>query len=296
MTSAGLRRARGIPPSIGDVNGSSLSDDVVEQLATILAEVLATGASAPSGPPELSEAEAVRLARRGATAVVPAVLAMQQVQEWVRSRETTTAWDGLLHRRCLMEPIPSRVDGAESACGLDGGTDEPTVQRTGRAGWELLRAATEVEAGGRCWRVTHELARRAPASRATAVRAGKLTESGVGFDPPPGARFYRLTRGDIAAWAEATGDGNPIHLLAGRAAEAGLRAGPDDVVAHGLLLGALSLALAQSSPDRWISLKFIGSADVPASRRDGAAPWATLAVDPDGITISQDRRPVLRRR
>ncbi|WP_243858828.1 MaoC/PaaZ C-terminal domain-containing protein [Actinomyces sp. ZJ308] len=277
------------------MNGSSPLDDLVERLAAVLSGILATGSSAPSGPPELTGMEAGRLARRGAAAVLPAVLAMQQVQERVRSRGTAAAWDGLLHRRCLMEPIPSRVDGAEPSSGAGGCTDGPVLHRNSRAGWELLRATSEVETGGQCWRVTHELARRAPAPQVTAARAGKLTESGAGFDPPPSARFYRLTRGDIATWAEATGDGNPIHLLAGRAAEVGLRAGPDDVVAHGLLLGALSLALDQSSPDRRISLKFIGSADVPASPRGGAAPWATLAADPDGVVVSKGRRIVLRR-
>ena len=48
---------------------------------------------------------------------------------------------------------------------------------------------------------------------------------------------------DIAAWSRVGGDCNRLHLIPGAARTAGLRAGRDDVIAHGLLLAAVSLAL-----------------------------------------------------
>jgi len=106
----------------------------------------------------------------------------------------------------------------------------------------------------------------------------------------------RLTDADIASGADVSGDRNPIHLLPGRAAEAGLSAGSNEVVAHGLLLGAISLALVQSSSLRQTSLVFIGSADVPASECSAGEPWVTLAVDLSNGDIVQGVRPILRRR
>ncbi|WP_296497728.1 MaoC/PaaZ C-terminal domain-containing protein [uncultured Actinomyces sp.] len=275
------------------MNASRLSDDVVERLAAVLAEVLATGSpdpSSPSEPSEASGAEVRRLALRGAAAILPAVLAMQQVQEWVRTRGGV-AWGGLLHRRCVMVPPPLRVDAAGPPFSV-GGT---TVRRADRSGWELLRATTEVSAGGCHWQGTHDLARRTSVHWAAATGAGKLTDPGAGFDPPSGGRFYRLAYRDIRSWAEATEDRNPIHLLPGGAVEAGLRTGPDDVVAHGLLVAALSLAVVQPSTDRRISLRFIGSVDVPASPRNEVEAWATVAVEPGTGVVIQDRCPVLRR-
>ncbi|EGF57820.1 MaoC-like protein [Actinomyces sp. oral taxon 170 str. F0386] len=143
--------------------------------------------------------------------------------------------------------------------------------------------------------MTHDLARRTSVHWAAATGAGKLTDPGDGFDLPSGGRFYRLAYRDIRSWAEATGDRNPIHLLPGGAVEAGLRTGPDDVVAHGLLIAALSLAVVQPSTDRRISLRFIGSVDVPASPRSGVEAWATVAVEPGTGVVIQDRCPVLRR-
>ena len=169
------------------------------------------------------------------------------------------------------------------------------VRQIRRAGWELLRATTRVEVGTGDWHVTHEVARRAEA-RPRASRGWEITDGGAGIDPSSGARSCWLTYGDIASWAEVTGDRNPIHLLPGKAAEAGLRAGTNDVVAHGLLVGALSLALVQSSSHRRIGLEFIGSADVPASPRGDGEPGATLVVDLDTGAIVQAGRPVLRRR
>jgi len=151
-----------------------------------------------------------------------------------------------------------------------------------------------VDVGTGDWHVTHEVARRAEAH--PRVSGGwEITDGGAGINPSSGARSCLLTYGDIVSWSEVTGDRNPIHLLPGGAVEAGLRTGPDDVVAHGLLVAALSLAVVQPSTDRRISLRFIGSVDVPASPRNEVEAWATVAVEPGTGVVIQDRCPVLRR-
>ena len=266
-------------------------DDVVERLAAVLAGILATGSAEPSAPPGPSSPTAGRLALRGATAILPAVLAMRQLQEWMRGHRGSASWDGLLHRRCRMTPAHLSTEAAVSSADPSG----LVIQQIDRAGWELLRATTRVDVGTGDWHVTHEVARRAEAH--PRVSGGwEITDGGAGINPSSGARSCWLTYGDIASWAEVTGDRNPIHLLPGKAAEAGLRAGTNDVVAHGLLVGALSLALVQSSTHRHIGLEFIGSADVPTSPRGDGEPGATLVVDLDTGAIVQAGRPVLRRR
>ena len=272
-------------PSIVQVNGLSPCDDTVERLAAVLAGVLATGSSG------LSDREAPRQAWRGATAILPAVQAMRQVQDWVRDCRGVAAWEGLVHRRCRMS-ASSTGGGAATGPAVAEGV---SVRQVERAGWELLQATAEVMVEGQYWRVTHELARRTSPSGADAVENGTLTAPGAGFDTPSGCVFYRLTDSDVVSWAQASGDRNPIHLLPGRAAEAGLSVGSGEVVAHGLLLGAISLALVQPSPSRQVGLVFIGSADVPASECGAEESWAMLAVDPVGGDITQGRRPVLRR-
>lgn len=272
-----------MPPSIGDVNGLSPWDDV-ERLAAVLAAVLETGSSG------LSQTQLRRLALRGAALSLPPVLVMQRLQGRLRAQDGTAAWNGLLHRRCLMSPSGA----GDGAPGISRCPEGMSVQRTVRAGWELIRVTAEVQSVGRRWRVTHELARRGPADQPAATR--KLTESEAGFDPPSGDGIYRLAYDDVVAWAEATGDRNAIHLLPGRAAELGLEAGPNDVVAHGLLLGALSLAIARPSPHQQIRLRFIGAADVPAHCLDGGEAWTTLVVDPGSGDIARGGRLVLQRR
>ena len=273
------------------MNPAGPCDDVVERLTAVLAGVLATGSAEPSALPGSSRPTAGRLALRGATAILPAVLAMRQLQEWIRGHRGSASWDGLLHRRCRMTPAHLSTEAAVSSADPGG----LVVRQIHRAGWELLRATTRVEVGTGGWHVTHEIARRAEA-RPRASRGWEITDGEAGIDPSSGARSFWLTSGDIASWAEVTGDRNPIHLLPGKAAEAGLRAGTNDVVAHGLLVGALSLALVQSSSHRRIGLEFIGSADVPASPRGDGEPGATLVVDLDTGAIVQAGRPVLRRR
>ena len=266
------------------MNSSRLSDDAVEQLAAVLAGVLGTGSPGPPQP------ETRHAALRGAALVLPAVMAMRQVQEWMRTHDEPASWDGLLHRRCLMRPCSVRAGASKVLQGSGG----PVVRRTGRAGWELIRTTVEVRVGGGSWQVTHELARRTSAD--LPAMTGKLTEPGTAFDPMTGGALYRLTYGDVAAWAEATGDRNAIHILPRRAAAAGLRTGSDAVAAHGLLLGALSLAVAAPSSHQQIDLRFIGSADVPVARCGGGGLWARLCVDAASGDIAQGRRLVLRRR
>ena len=268
------------------MNGLSLGDDAVERLAAVLTGVLATGSSQPSN------CVTHRWALRGATAILPAVQAMQQVQGWLRDHREETAWEGLVHRRCRMIMSPAG-DGVDAG---PGPSDGVTIRQAERAEWERIQATVEVPVAGQRWRVTHELARRMGPRRRSADENGKLTVSGTGFDTPSDARFYRLAAADVASWAEVSGDRNPVHLLPGRAAEAGLTTGSGEVAAHGLLLGAISLAVAQSSPLRQIGLVFIGSADVPTSGRSTGESWVTLAVDPVSGDVAQGRRPVLRRR
>lgn len=268
------------------MNGLSSCDDAVERLAAVLAGVLATGSSG------LSDCESRRQAGRGATAILPAVQAMHRVQRWMQDHRGGAVWEGLVHRRCRMSASPTGAEAVPGTVAPDG----VSIRQVERAGWELIQATVEAPVAGRHWRVTHELARRTLPPRQGTVENRKLTAPVTGFDTPSGSVFYRLTSVDVASWAEAGGDRNPIHLLPGRAAEAGLSAGSGEVVAHGLLLGAISLALVQSSPLRQIDLVFIGSADVSMSERSARESWATLAVDPASGDIAQGLQPVLRRR
>ena len=268
------------------MNGPSSCDDAVERLTAVLDGVLATASSGRPG------SQVHRQARRGATAILPAVQAMHQVQGWVRDCRGEAFWEGLVHRRCRMSVRPV---GGGAALGTDM-PDGASIRQVERAGWELIQATVELTVTGQHWRVIHELARRTLPPRQDDVGKGKLTALEARFDTPSDSVFYRLTDTDVDSWAQASEDRNPIHLLPGRATEAGLSAGSGEVVAHGLLLGAISLALVQSSPLRQTDLVFIGSADVPESGSGAGEPWATLAVDPASGDIAQGRRPVLRRR
>lgn len=268
------------------MDAPSPCDDAVERLAAVLTGVLATSSS------EVSDREAHRQARRGATAILPAVQAMHQVQDWVRHCRGAAAWEGLVHRRCRMSASLTGGGVASGPAAADG----VSIRQVERAGWELIQATVEAPLEGRYWRVTHDLARRTSPPGSDAVENGALPAPEARFDTPSDSVFYRLTDSDVVSWAQASEDRNPIHLLPGRAAAAGLSAGSHEVVAHGLLLGAISLALVQSSPLRQIGLVFIDSADVPVSQCGTGKPWATLTVDPASGDIIQGRRPVLRRR
>ena len=96
------------------MNSSRLSDDAVEQLAAVLAGVLGTGSPGPPQP------ETRHAALRGAALVLPAVMAMRQVQEWMRAHDEPASWDGLLHRRCLMRPCSVRAGASKVLQGSGG--------------------------------------------------------------------------------------------------------------------------------------------------------------------------------
>lgn len=273
-------------------------------LEQVLEAVLAASAAVPGG--------ASAAARRGSRAILPAVVSLRELQRTPQLGH----WHGLLHRRCRLAPARA-------------GFDEPRAEADERAGWRLVRARVRVGAddAGSAWPrgadVVHDLTRRlGEAHRADAhasvrptgrrVRpatprppaAGSLTPGSA--QGRPRARSTRTDRTvlvrarDIAAWADAGGDSNRVHLVPGAARDAGLRAGPDDVVAHGLLLAAVSLALVPPTGDA-IDLRMpapllvparIGppGEDPPAGDRAAAA----LAVSDGGDLIAEGRR-VLRR-
>ena len=127
------------------MNGPNLSDAVVGRLAAVLARVLETGSSESSVPSEPGGPEMRRLALSGATAVLPAVLALQQLQERVRAHDGADSWNGLLHRRCLMILSGSGEAASEAFQNSPG----PSLRRIVHAEWELIRAVVEVRVGGR---------------------------------------------------------------------------------------------------------------------------------------------------
>ncbi|MFC2573780.1 MAG: hypothetical protein ACFNVY_05015, partial [Actinomyces oris] len=178
------------------MNGLSSCDDAVERLAAVLSGVLATGSSGQS------DREAHRQARRGATAILPAVQAMRRIQDRLWDCRGETAWEGLVHRRCRMRP--SSPPGGAAAPG-PAAAEGVSIRQVERAGWELIQATVEAPAEGQYWRVTHELARRTSPSGADAVENGTLTAPGAGFDTPSGCVFYRLTDSDVVSWAQASG-------------------------------------------------------------------------------------------
>ena len=219
-------------------------------------------------------ADPQRCARSGVEAILPAVLGL------VRARSSIPAGDrdGLVHRRCR---IRRRPDGAP-----------PLAPRsTVRAGWELTAVVVHV---GR-WEVTHWLARHLE-------RTGGGGAEGVGADGGPRARVendgarlepsagrscggaragkdglrapdagatadalarLRIDAADLSAWARAGADPNIIHLRPGAARAAGLAVGGDEVVAHGLLLAALSLAVVPPERTRGVDLRFTAPVAVP---------------------------------
>lgn len=266
-------------------------------LEQVLEAVLAASAAVPGG--------ASAAARRGSRTILPAVVSLRELQRTPQFGH----WHGLLHRRCRLAPARA-------------GFDEPRAEANERSGWRLVRARVRVGAddAGPAWPrgadVVHDLTRRlGEAHRADAhasVRpatprppaAGSLTPGSA--QGRPRARSARTGRTvlvrarDIAAWADAGGDSNCVHLVPGAARDAGLRAGPDDVVAHGLLLAAVSLALVPPTGDA-IDLRMPAPLLVPARigppgegppAGDRAA--ALLAVSDGGDLIAGGRR-VLRR-
>ena len=88
----------------------------------------------------------------------------------------------------------------------------------------------------------------------------------------PGLRLppatFRITRDDLRAYAEASGDANPIHLDPAAAAAAGL----PGTIAHGMLV----MGLAASAVEAW--------AGAPATVQECGARWPRPVVVPAGGT------------
>ncbi|WP_128772650.1 MaoC/PaaZ C-terminal domain-containing protein [Actinomyces oricola] len=236
-----------------------------------------TRALTPLLDPVLGE-EAHRAANRASAAILPAVEALGRL----RGEPGLTPWDGLVHRRCLVTP------------GEDGSaTAQPGVRitRLKRAGWEITTARTTLRRATGNLSVTHELARAlsspaatGPRARADEAHGGPLTSSD---------RLLHLGRPQVAAWARASGDDNALHLEPGAARRAGLAAAGHEVVAHGLMLAALSLALVPPGPTGAYDMRF--TAPLPVPGRPGGAP-VSMVVDTVGGDVRHGGRTVLRRR
>ena len=248
-------------------------------------------------------ADPLRCARSGVEAILPAVLGL------VCARPSLPAGDrdGPVHRRCR---IRRRPDGAAP----------PAPRSTARAGWELTVVVVHVDR----WEVTHWLAHRleraggaelvggtgAGAERAGAggdsrARAGKngfrAPGAGANADADAAARL-RIDAADLSAWARASADPGAIHLRPGAARAAGLAVGGDEVVAHGLLLAALSLAVVPPERIRGVDLRFTapvavplagGSAEVAVTGRGDLADRRGTALRrtaaPTGASAAPDR-------
>ena len=256
-------------------------------------------------------------AHLGVQAILPAVITLRALQEEPGLRP----WHGLLHRRCRI-------------CPADDGAAPSTIDTRTRAGWRLVRTRTAVGAGraGERWPdgavVVHDLARRLDDGDSTALRAPRplpaMQNSSDSPGPPgppvrsapadarargPGGptgsrgpkgpgngRAVLVSALDIAAWSRAGGDCNRLHLIPGVARTAGLRAGRDDVIAHGLLLAAVSLALIPAG-DSAVDLRMRAPLPVPViAGPHGARPpdARVLVEEPTGALIAGGR-PVLQR-
>ena len=250
----------GAPGPLGGVDAAALTRALTPLLAPVLGE------------------EAHRAASRASAAILPAVEALGRL----RGEPGLTPWDGLVHRRCLVTPGED-----ESA------TAQPGVRitRLKRAGWEITTARTTLRRATGNLSVTHELARALSSPAATGPRArageahgGPLTSSD---------RLLHLGRPQVAAWARASGDDNALHLEPGAAGRAGLAAAGHEVVAHGLMLAALSLALLPPGPTGAYDMRF--AAPLPVPGRPGGAP-VSMVVDTVGGDVRHGGRTVLRRR
>ncbi|HVB78269.1 MAG TPA: MaoC family dehydratase [Candidatus Nitrosotalea sp.] len=95
----------------------------------------------------------------------------------------------------------------------------------------------------------------------------------------------RFTREQIARYAVASGDLNPIHIDPERARQAGL----DDVIAHGMLQMGLAARLAGGRPLRRLRVRFAGMVrpgdTVTFSARLEAGLMRLEAVNQDGEAV-----------
>lgn len=98
--------------------------------------------------------------------------------------------------------------------------------------------------------------------------------------PSPGAVAVTLTRDDLACYAEASGDHNPIHLDPAAAMANGL----PTVIAHGMLLMGIALRVAHRAPENVTACQATFTAPVPVHG------VATLGVsgDPQHLDVSHD--------
>lgn len=240
------------------------------------------------------------LAAAAAAAIAPAVETLGLLADG----SLNVPWDGLVHRRCRIRPAARDAGGADAAAEPQGsGVSLRSVRSAERAGWWIARAEAEVDGVF----VIHELARRCAVPAPAAPTRGAPLDAAPGVadpietgrpavrepsdlptapSPVPAAVTVRLTPDGVATWAEATGDRNALHLHPGAALDAGLPVGPDEVVAHGLLLAALSLAVAPRG-DGPVDLRFLAPCTVPAA-------GCVLDVDPVTGAVRAGGRTLLR--
>lgn len=240
-----------------------------------------------------------------ARTIGPAVAALELLADGALD----VAWDGLVHRRCRIRP--ARRDSLDDLGSGAGDAARPvlrSLRAAERAGWWTARAEVEVDDV----LVVHELARRrsegsaqAPAPETVAEHAaGAAVESGARDQATPArplraaaasssalagrsVDMVRVTPAAVAAWGGATGDRNAVHLRPGAALEAGLSVGRDEVVAHGLLLGAISLAVTPAR-DGVVDLRLLAPCAVPEC-------GCEIAVDEVSGTVLAGGRTLLRR-
>lgn len=277
-----------------------------------------SGASGGAGQRLQEQGFAETAGWRGAVGILPAVLTLEELQRVI------APWDGLIHRSCSQQllaaaggrrPPPmgrASWEGARLMAPDGTGTigvlpkasalsevpapgdrhpsARPTVRTVKRSGWELIRTCSTVHVLGATWVVRHELARRLDAAGRAADTAAAPEGPGR-QEPRRGAFELRLRRDDVEAWALRSGDRNALHRCSGAAAQAGLDVGRRSVVAHGLLLGALSLALVpgDGGPAHHLRFRFTAPLEVPPGE------GAPLLVDLGGSCADQKNWLVLAR-
>ena len=263
-------------------------------------------------------------ARLGIQTILPAIVTLRALQEAPGLRP----WHGLLHRRCRICPAGGSAESPAIDTAIDARTRAGWRLVRARAAVGAGRAGERWPDGAV---VVHDLARRLEDGDSTAARplptvqnsAGSPDLPGSPVRPAPTARasgpgeptgsggpkvLSRLSNGrgngcgngrvvlvsalDIAAWSRAGGDDNRLHLVPGAARAAGLRAGRDDIIAHGLLLAAVSLALVPAEGAA-VDLRMRAPLPVPVTAGShGARPSEArvLVEESTGSLIAGGRR------
>lgn len=276
---------------------------VLEALAEVLTQVLAPG-GAPSAA-SLAVASAQAQVLQAAATVLPAVLSLTQLRQ---PGLLPGGYDGLVHRACRTRfpqpPSPSLSQGDSPGGAWWLWPSRTQVEVSGqRGGWRLIHATTtwdqppvpgpsKVQQTGRL-EVGNQLAQRLdpPAPRPPGRQVRQACQPQDPARSPsfsPGAGAFTLEVQQVAQWARASGDANALHTRPGLAHHLGLDAGEREVVAHGLLLAALSLCQAPLTGDT-LDLRFRRplalSPQVPASL--GVGP--TGAVRAAGLVLLERR-------